>query len=95
MRVYEYNEDGCLHTLSVRFQYAGGETAMPKQRFYLATDVQALAARCILRVEEVLNTSQNERASYAGYAKRQAGYDALIADDEALLTELRAIVEGK
>lgn len=74
---------------------SGDPTPMSDGPFYLATDVQALAARCILRVEEVLNTSQNERASYAGYAKRQARYDALIADDEALLTELRAIVEGK
>lgn len=62
---------------------------------YLATDVQALAARCIDPVEELLENGRIVRASYAGYAERQRRYDNLIAEDEALLAELRAIVEGK
>jgi len=59
---------------------------------YLASDVQALAKRCIEPIEDRMVDARNERASYAGFEERQRRYDHLIAEDEALLAELRAIV---
>lgn len=46
-----------------------------------------------MNIEERLSDLKNERALYEGYELRQKRFDRLIAEDEALLDEVRAALQ--